>query len=105
MRSSFAELAGATTAMVLPGTSACGLRGFGMGVGGKKEVYNGPVKRRRNQSIRCCPNRYEAIAIPRIDLGRASLLESHATLSRQRRGGCQPEATPGYGHTFFFRPE
>src|SRR5580692_9949641 len=37
MRSSLAELAGATTAIVLPGASASGLRGFGMEGAAKKE--------------------------------------------------------------------
>lgn len=54
MRSSFAELAGATTAMVLPGTSASGLRGFGMGLGDKKEVYNVPAKHKPIHGIGCC---------------------------------------------------
>jgi hypothetical protein len=54
MRSSCAELAGATTAIVLPGTSASGLRGFGMEGRGKKEVYNVPAKRKPIHRIECC---------------------------------------------------
>ncbi len=51
--------AGATTAIVLPGTSASGLRGFGMEGGGKKEVYNAPAKRNPIHSIPCCRERNE----------------------------------------------
>ena len=62
MRSSLAELAGATTAIVLPGTSAGGLRGLGMGEGGNEEVYNAPGKRKPIQRIGCCSGRNAAWA-------------------------------------------
>jgi hypothetical protein len=60
MRSSFAELAGATTAMVLPGTSAGGFRGFGMEEGGKKEVYNASGRYKLIQNVDCCADRNDA---------------------------------------------
>src|ERR1700719_381991 len=60
MRSSFAELAGATTAIVLPGASASGLRGFVMREGGKKEVYNAPAKSKLIQKMFGCSRRNDA---------------------------------------------